>query len=170
MCKNHLEAMESSKAEYNRVGEELKSKVETAEKKLVEVEVKLEEEQKQSKQYLEDNMQQKANMEKFHQESTAAKENSEVLLRETEAKLKASVEEALELNGQISAYAEELRGTKEKEAEQNQKLQTYTTELAGLKEIVEELQAEKARIEELLRNFIGVTVILIMRFLMRVMI
>ena len=152
MCKNHLEAMESSKAEYNRVGEELKSKVETAEKKLVEVEVKLEEEQKQSKQYLEDNMQQKANMEKFHQESTAAKENSEVLLRETEAKLKASVEEALELNGQISAYAEELRGTKEKEAEQNQKLQTYTTELAGLKEIVEELQAEKARIEELLRN------------------
>ena len=59
MCKNHLEAMESSKAEYNRVGEELKSKVETAEKKLVEVEVKLEEEQKQSKQYLEDNMQQK---------------------------------------------------------------------------------------------------------------
>ena len=38
MCKNHLEAMESSKAEYNRVGEELKSKVETAEKKLVEVE------------------------------------------------------------------------------------------------------------------------------------
>ena len=49
MCKNHLEAMESSKAEYNRVGEELKSKVETAEKKLVEVEVKLEEEQKQSK-------------------------------------------------------------------------------------------------------------------------
>ena len=81
MCKKHLEAMESSKAEYDRVGEELKSKVETTEKKLVEVEVRLEEEQKQSQQYLEDNMQQKANLEKLHQESAAAQENSEVLLK-----------------------------------------------------------------------------------------
>merc|ERR1719357_690332 len=152
MRKDHLEAIKSSKAEHNRASEELKSKVETTEKKLVEVEVRLEEEQKQSQQFLEDNMQQKANLEKLHHESAAARENSEVLLRETEAKLKASVEEAVELNGQISAYAEELRGTKEQEAEQNQKLQTCTTEIAGLTELVEELKAEKARIEELLRN------------------
>ena len=76
--------MESSKAEYNRVGEELKSKVETAEKKLVEVEVKLEEEQKQSKQYLEDNMQQKANLEKLNQESAAAQDRM-ALNSETQA-------------------------------------------------------------------------------------
>ena len=152
MLKGHLEAIESSKAEQYRVSEELKFKVETTETKLVEVEVQLEEERKRSQQHMEDKMQQKANLEKLHQESAAAQENSEVLLRETEAKLKASIEEAVELNGQISAYAEELRGTKEKEAEQNQKLQTCTTELAGLKEQVEELKAEKARIEELLRN------------------
>merc|ERR550534_1809170 len=152
MFKDHLEAIESSKAEHNRVSEELKSKVETTEKKLVEVEVRLEEEQKLSQQYLEDNMQQKAKLEKLHQESAAAQEDSEVLLRETEAKLKTSVEEAVELNSQISAYAEELRGTKEKEAEQNQKLQTCTTELADLQELVEELKAEKALIEESLRN------------------
>ena len=109
MSKDHLEAIESSKAEHNRVSEELKFKVETTEKKLVEVEVKLEEERKRNQQLMEDNMQQKANLEKLNQESAAAQENSEVLLRETEAKLKASIEEAVELNGQISAYAEELR-------------------------------------------------------------
>ena len=144
MSKDHLEAIESSKAEHYRVSEELKFKVETTEKKLVEVEVKLEEERKRNQQLMEDNMQQKANLEKLNQESAAAQENSEVLLRETEAKLKASIEEAVELNGQISAYAEELRGSKEKEAEQNQKLQTCTTELAGLK-VFESLSQRTSR-------------------------
>ena len=37
MSKDHLEAIESSKAEHYRVSEELKYKVETTEKKLVEV-------------------------------------------------------------------------------------------------------------------------------------
>ena len=84
MLKGHLEAIESSKAEQYRVSEELKFKVETTEKKLVEVEVKLEEERKRNQQLMEDNMQQKANLEKLNQESAAAQDRM-ALNSETQA-------------------------------------------------------------------------------------
>ena len=84
MSKDHLEAIESSKAEHYRVSEELKFTVETTEKKMVEVEVKLEEERKRNQQLMEDNMQQKANLEKLNQESAAAQDRM-ALNSETQA-------------------------------------------------------------------------------------
>merc|ERR1719500_2700463 len=87
----------------------------------------------------------------LHEELATVKESNEIL-EELQAKLRSSADEVTELNGQVSAYAEELRGTKEREAEQTQKLQAGALELVAKDEKIQELMVEKESIQELLKT------------------
>ena len=146
LCKEHMEAFNRRNAEAEHMKEGMSSKVELLEKRLGDVEDLLKEEEKKLKETQEHSKEHEGNIRSLNQELVAAKENKEILERDLQAKLTASADEVTELNGQVSAYAEELRGTKEREAEQTQKMQAGALELAAKEEKIKLLETGSVRL------------------------